>query len=188
MKPLFEIVQASKRMTREKESVPTCTLFPRTTTDRTLGTPGRDVFAKVTGRLTVPWAVATHALAMAAGLGRPVDPTDEQAARRMWSELRRLSVAEPDDEFVPYIVPAGDDGLRWEGSFTPGRHVEVIPLGRGRRKAILSWDTGTGCPSWWLGQVLDEVGLARVPRAEVKRAALAGLSPQEHGRLAAMSV
>lgn len=160
----------------------TCTLFPGAVTDRTQGTLGRDIFAPSTGQIIVSRAVGAHALAMAAGLGWPSDPTDEEASRLMWSELLRLSVAA--DEFDPRVVPVGDHGLRWEGAFTPGRWVEVTLNGR----AVLSWDTGTGRPSWWVGRMLSQMGLARVPRAEVQRAARAGLSPEEHGRLTALAV
>lgn len=72
--------------------------------------------------------------------------------------------------------------VRWDGGFTRGRWMEYD-----RSAGVLTWDTGTGHPSGWLGAALVGVGLARLSRRDL--AAWRGnLDPETAGAAAALAV
>lgn len=73
--------------------------------------------------------------------------------------------AEIEGAFCPDLI------LKWFGVFTPGREaILVVPIDPeappGEGSAVLKWNSGTGSPSWYIGQALQEAGIIPNPPCE----------------------
>lgn len=96
-----------------------------------------------------------------------------------------IAAVAADGSWAPSYERVGQYGVRWVGSFTQRRWMQLDLVGR---DWVLTWNTGTDAPSWYLGRALLVGRLARVPRLQVAGLVRAGkLTPEDHGRLAALA-
>jgi hypothetical protein len=163
---------------------PTCTIIPGRH-ERTRGEFG-DLLAVPVGRIEAPLADAIDVFACASGVCPIVaDVRDPAIALAICQdEIDRVRAADFNQGThldVTAVLEGDRIVLTWNGCFTPGRRV-AVSWQPGDDRAVLTWDTGTGAPSWWIGRALARCGLASVDRREIARHARR-LSPERHGRL-----
>jgi len=163
---------------------PTCTIIPGRH-ERTRGEFG-DLLAVPVGHIEAPLADAIDVFACASGVCPIVaDATDTALALAICRDAIAHARSQDFNQGAHLDVSVTWDGnrilLTWGGCFTPGRRV-AVSWQPGDDRAVLTWDTGTGAPSWWIGRALARCGLASVDRREIARHARR-LSPERHGRL-----